>query len=254
MSKGAQGFHRQANPTAMIFRLSFIHGLYVLPGWYIFRNLNVETLPGMLGTFFSGIILLAVFQIRLRRRINGKADTMVNDALVMYSGNDSKEDLDLGIEIRQSFNFKEYSAMNREVMFSYLRPWLTTLSGIAYLGLAFYSFLMGTDPIRLVLAVLLSAYFLVFPWILFYLRVNRVFRVSEDALASQVVVFNRKSIEVQAADSVRQIKTLTDIAVTPNFLLLFFAGSNYVQIRRNACGKDEEMKILAIAGDLVKTV
>ena len=231
----------------MILRLSFIHGLYLIPGWYIVRDLSVESTPGMLAALFSAVILLAVFQIRLRKRINGRTDSLVSDA--MSSAADQPE-----ISLEQSFSFVEYRSMNIEVMFSYLRPWLTSLLGLAFLGITVYALILGTDMVRLVLSFLLTLYFLALPWLLFTMRVKRAYSRGAAAMEGQKIVFRKNGIQVNAGESERRITALSDIAVTPGYLLLFTAGSNYIQVRRSLCSDKQQMTILSRAAGMVEPV
>lgn len=235
----------------MIFRLSFIHGLYVIPGWYIVQNFSTESISRMLGAFFSAVILLAVFQIRLRRRINGRAEREVADALLMYPPAKKSAPGGAPVNITQSFSFEDYRKMNIEVMFTYLRPWLTAFSGVAFLVIVVFGFIIRLDPIRLGLSVMLALYFLALPWLMFHFRVKRAYRAGESAMTSQEISISEKEMEVRVGESVRQITILDDIAVTGDYLFLFTAGSNYVQIRRDSCSESEQMMILARSARMV---
>jgi len=50
----------------------------------------------------------------------------------------------------------------------------------------------------------------------------------------------------------REFRALEDIAVTPGYLLLFVAGTNYVQLKRRNLGPADERAVLAAARGLLK--
>lgn len=237
-------FQRQANPLPMVFRLAFLYSLYVFPVWFIIRDFSIESIPGLLGTFFSAIILLIVILIRVRKTINGRTEGRVN-SIIPPEG--PKE-----ISVSQSFIFREYLGLNAEVMFSYLRPYLSILGGIVFLGAFGVSLRFEYDIVKTGLAFVLSLYLLTIPWIFFLVKTRRVYLRSKPFLENQIVSVTDGIIRVQAGPvTERRIESLEDIAITSNYLLLFIAGSNYLQIKRQTLNISEEDYILGIARTMV---
>jgi hypothetical protein len=228
----------------MVFRLAFLYSFYVFPAWFILREFSVEAIPALLGTYFSVLILLIVFLIRLRKFINGRTDRAVNAA--------KSPARQKPLKIEQSFTFRDYIGLNAEVMLSYLRPYMSILVGLAFLVLFGVSLNFEFGIIKTVLAMALALYLLTMPWILFLLKIRRVYGRSKFYLENQNLTITEGEISVQAGPSSdREFEYLDDIAVTPNYLLLFIAGSNYLQIMRHKLDNDGESFILNTARGMV---
>jgi hypothetical protein len=228
----------------MVFRLAFLHSFYVFPAWFILQEFSVETIPALLGAYFSVLILLIVFLIRLRKYINGRTDKAVNAA--------KSPARPKPLKIEQSFTFGDYIGLNAEVMLSYLRPYLSILVGLAFLVLFGVSLNSEFSFIKTGLAMAFALYLLTMPWILFLLKIRRVYGLSKFYLENQNLTITEGVISVQAGPSPdREFEHLDDIAVTPNYLLLFIAGSNYLQIMRHKLDTDGESFILNTARGMV---
>lgn len=228
----------------MVFRLAFLYSFYVFPAWFIVREFSVENIPGLLGTYFSALILLLVILIRLRRFINGRSEKCIQ--------NIRNYQKPVPVSLTQSFTFRDYLGLNAEVMFSYLRPYLSILGGIVFLLLFGASIRFGYGIVKTGLAFALSLYLLTVPWIFFLVKTRRVYGHSRPYLENQSLIISADGIIVRAGPSEeRKITTLDDIAVTRNYLLLFIAGSNYLQIIRQKLDSQQEETVLGIAGSMM---
>jgi len=245
---GRPPFRRQANPLPAVFRLGAVYSLNVLPAWFIFRDFTREGIPKLLGLLFSVLIVLLVGLIRLQRVLNGPTERRVDAAVAASSAADGT------VRLRQSFSRSEYVRMNLEVSGSYLRPWITLLGGLVFLTLFALALTRDAGAVKSVLALLLSLYYLVIPWTTFLVRTRRAYRRNRRFLEDQEILVAPASLHVRAAEGVeREFRALEDIAVTPGYLLLFVAGTNYVQLKRRTLGPDNERAVLAAARDLLKS-
>lgn len=244
MNNPQSSFQRQANPLPMVFRLAFLYSLYVFPVWFIIRDFSIGSIPGLLGAFFSTIIVLIVILIRIRKTINGRTERKVNTIDPSDGLNETS--------ITQSFTFRDYLGLNAEVMFSYLRPYLSILGGLLFLAVFGISFRLEYGIVKTGLAFALALYLLTIPWMFFLVKTRRVYLRSKPYLENQVLTVTGGTISVQAGPSAeRRFESLDDIAITRNYLLLFIAGSNYLQIQRQQLDNSGEANILCNARSMV---
>lgn len=246
-TSGGSEFQRRANSLPELFRLSFLHSLYVMPGWFVLRDITRESLPGFLGTLFSAFIILTVALIQLRRFLNEPGSRRVRAAA-------AEESIKSGsLVVEQSFSYKDYVKLQAEVMFSHLRPWMTMLTGGVFLGLFIVSLTGDDDAVKSGLALVLTLYLLAIPWVLFVLRVRQVFRSTKELMNGQSIEFKSGQIIVRVgAYPEKSVKHLSDIAVTRNYLILTVAGSNYIQVKRSSLDAKSERFVLAAAAGMVR--
>jgi hypothetical protein len=244
LTEPARPFRRRANPLPMVFRLSFLYSFLVMPCWYILRGFPRESIPDLLGVYFSVLILLTLGLIRLRVMLNSPADRRA----VKAAGRHTSAESDDPLVIEQSFGLRDYAGLNAEVMFSYLRPYLSLLSGFAFLALFVVSLVQKLDTVRTALAFALTLYYLTVPWLLFLVKTRKIYLKSKPYLDKQIIEFKQDLIGVRAGSSPRaDVDSLTDIAVTRSYLLLFASGSSYIQVRRDRLEESAEDRILNIA-------
>jgi hypothetical protein len=237
---------RRANSLPELFRLSFLHSLYVMPGWFVLRDFTRESLPGFLGTLFSAFIILTVVLIQLRRFLNEPVSRRVREAVKAESPKGRS------IVVEQSFSYKDYVSLQAEVMFSHLRPWMTMLTGGGFLGLFIISLTGDYDAVKRGLALVLTLYLLALPWIMFFIRVRKVFRSTKELMNGQSIEFKSGKIILRiGAYPEKTVKHLSDIAVTRNYLILTVAGTNYIQVKRSTLDENDERFVLAAAAGMV---
>jgi hypothetical protein len=228
----------------MVFRLAVLYSFYVFPAWFIVREFSVAAIPALLGTYFSALIVLTVILIRIRRFVNSRTEKVVNGA--------PTSEKPLPISVSQSFTFRDYLGLNAEVMFSYLRPYLSIIGGFTFLVLLVTSVRFEYGIVKSGLAFALSLYLLTVPWIFFLVKTRSVYIRSRPYLENQSLSISSGEIIVRAGPSKeRIITTLEDIAVTRNYLLLFVAGSNYLQILRDKLDSRQEAIVLGLAYNMV---